>query len=101
MPASRKLPPSSTKNSSNWSPRRFGDRAPSRDEPPTTVEAIFGRPATSVSDFLASGEIDMNRTYRAIEVTRPGVLNLVQRATSEPARDHVRIQVEACGVCHS
>src|SRR5215469_8728486 len=43
----------------------------------------------------------MNRTYRAVEVTRPGVLNLVQRTTSEPAPGQVRIQVEACGVCHS
>ncbi len=43
----------------------------------------------------------MNRTYRAVEVTRPGVLNLVQRTTSEPAPGQVRIRVEACGVCHS
>ena len=43
----------------------------------------------------------MNRTHRAVEVTRPGVLNLVQRTTSEPAPGQVRIQVEACGVCHS
>jgi propanol-preferring alcohol dehydrogenase len=43
----------------------------------------------------------MNRTYRAVEVTSPGVLCLVQRTISEPAPGHVRIQVEACGVCHS
>jgi propanol-preferring alcohol dehydrogenase len=43
----------------------------------------------------------MKRNYRAVEVTRPGVLNLVERATSEPAPGQVRIQVEACGVCHS
>src|SRR5580692_9660950 len=43
----------------------------------------------------------MNRTYKAVEVTRPGVLNLVQRTTSEPAPGQVRIRVEACGVCHS
>lgn len=27
----------------------------------------------------------MNRTYRAVEVTHPGVLNLVQRTIPEPA----------------
>jgi alcohol dehydrogenase, propanol-preferring len=43
----------------------------------------------------------MDTTYRAVEVTRPGVLNLVERTLSEPATGQVRIQVEACGVCHS
>ena len=43
----------------------------------------------------------MDTTYRAVEVTRPGVLNLVERTLSEPAPGQVRIQVEACGVCHS
>src|SRR5215472_6924226 len=43
----------------------------------------------------------MNRTYRAVEVTSPGVLRLVERTTSEPAPGQVRIKVEACGVCHS
>jgi len=43
----------------------------------------------------------MNRIYRAVEVTSPGTLHLVQRTTSEPAPGQVRIRVEACGVCHS
>src|SRR5579862_7267030 len=43
----------------------------------------------------------METTYRAVEVTRPGVLNLVQRSLAEPAPGQVRIRVEACGVCHS
>jgi propanol-preferring alcohol dehydrogenase len=43
----------------------------------------------------------MNRTYRAVEVTHPGVLNLVQRTIPEPAPGQVRIRVEACGICHS
>jgi propanol-preferring alcohol dehydrogenase len=43
----------------------------------------------------------MDTTYRAVEITRPGVFNLVRKARSEPAADQVRIQVEACGVCHS
>src|SRR5262249_52668237 len=40
-------------------------------------------------------------TYRAVEVTRPGELNLVQRTLAEPAAGQVRLRVEACGVCHS
>src|SRR5262245_66250041 len=47
------------------------------------------------------GVIDMNRAYRAVEVASPGQLRLVQRTTSEPGPGQVRIQVEACGVCHS
>jgi Zn-dependent alcohol dehydrogenases len=43
----------------------------------------------------------MSTTYRAIEVSRPGLLNLVQRTLIEPAPGQVRIRVEACGVCHS
>ena len=44
---------------------------------------------------------EMNTTYRAVEVTRPGVLSLVRRPVSEPAPGQVRIRVDACGVCHS
>jgi len=43
----------------------------------------------------------MIMTYRAIEATRPGTLNLVQRPLPEPGPGQVRLRVEACGVCHS
>src|SRR5258706_9037974 len=43
----------------------------------------------------------MNRTYKAVEVTRPGVFTLTQRRLTEPAAGQVRIRVEACGICHS
>ena len=43
----------------------------------------------------------MSTTYRAVEVTRPGALNLVQRLLPEPGPGQVRLRVEACGVCHS
>jgi propanol-preferring alcohol dehydrogenase len=43
----------------------------------------------------------MNATYKAVEVTRPGELNLVNRTVTEPAPGQIRIRVEACGVCHS
>src|SRR5690242_8175533 len=41
------------------------------------------------------------RTYRAIQVSEPKKLELVQRAVTEPSSGKVRVRVEACGVCHS
>lgn len=41
----------------------------------------------------------MKTTYRAMQVTRPGELELVERPTPEPGVGQVLIQVEACGVC--
>jgi propanol-preferring alcohol dehydrogenase len=43
----------------------------------------------------------MNATYRAIEITKPGVFTEVSRPLQEPGPDQVRIRVEACGVCHT
>ena len=43
----------------------------------------------------------MNETYKAVEVSSPGVLRVVERPISEPGVGQVRIRVEACGVCHS
>jgi len=43
----------------------------------------------------------MNRTYKAVQVTKPGKLEVVERAIVEPAFGQVRIRVEACGVCHT
>jgi propanol-preferring alcohol dehydrogenase len=40
-------------------------------------------------------------TYKAIQVSEPGKLNLVQLPTREPGPGQVRLRVEACGVCHS
>lgn len=41
----------------------------------------------------------MRATYRAMQVTRPGVLELVERRTPEPDAGEVLIEVEACGIC--
>jgi alcohol dehydrogenase, propanol-preferring len=41
------------------------------------------------------------RTYQAVQVTKPGTLEPVERSIIEPASGQVRIRVEACGVCHS
>lgn len=40
-------------------------------------------------------------TMKAIQVSRPGVFELVERELPEPAAGQVRIKVEACGICHS
>jgi propanol-preferring alcohol dehydrogenase len=43
----------------------------------------------------------MQRTYKAVEVSAPGVLQVVERPISEPGAGQVRIRVEACGICHT
>jgi alcohol dehydrogenase, propanol-preferring len=43
----------------------------------------------------------MADTYQAVEITSPGVFNLVSRPLRNPSAGQVRIRVEACGVCHS
>lgn len=43
----------------------------------------------------------MSGTYKAVQVTKPGKLEVVERAVIEPAFGQVRIRVEACGVCHT
>jgi propanol-preferring alcohol dehydrogenase len=40
-------------------------------------------------------------TYRAVQATSKGKLEMVDRPLLEPPAAHVRIRVEACGVCHS
>ncbi|ABO59597.1 alcohol dehydrogenase (plasmid) [Burkholderia vietnamiensis] len=41
----------------------------------------------------------MKAVYRAVQVTKPGVLELVERETPLPADGQVLIEVEACGIC--
>jgi alcohol dehydrogenase, propanol-preferring len=43
----------------------------------------------------------MMSTYRAIQVASDGSLELAERELLAPQPGHVRIKVEACGVCHS
>src|ERR1700683_4156079 len=43
----------------------------------------------------------MARTYKAVEVSAPGKLRVVERTISEPGPGQVRIRVEACGICHT
>ena len=41
------------------------------------------------------------KTYKAIEITTPGKLNLVERPMREPGPGQVRLKVEAAGICHT
>jgi propanol-preferring alcohol dehydrogenase len=43
----------------------------------------------------------MSATYKAVEVTTPGTLRVVERPIREPGTGQVRIRVEACGICHT
>ena len=43
----------------------------------------------------------MTDTYKAVEVSAPGTLRVVERPIPEPGAGQVRIRVEACGVCHT
>ncbi|MDB5859502.1 MAG: alcohol dehydrogenase [Ramlibacter sp.] len=40
-------------------------------------------------------------TYRAVQAVSPGKLELVNLPVVDPPAGHVRVRVEACGVCHS
>ncbi len=41
----------------------------------------------------------MKNTYRAMQVTTPGTLELVERETPTPGAGEVLIAVETCGIC--
>ena len=43
----------------------------------------------------------MGKTYKAVEITKPGTFRLVEKPVVGPGEEQVRIRVEACGVCHS
>jgi propanol-preferring alcohol dehydrogenase len=43
----------------------------------------------------------MKSTYKAVEVSAPSVLRVVERPVPEPGPGQVRIRVEACGICHT
>src|SRR5271168_3110054 len=40
-------------------------------------------------------------TYRAVQAVSPGKLELTNKPLLDPPAGHIRIRVEACGVCHS
>jgi propanol-preferring alcohol dehydrogenase len=44
---------------------------------------------------------DMDTTYRAIQAIAPGKLQAIDLPISQPPSGHVRVRIEACGVCHT
>ena len=45
--------------------------------------------------------VTVQSTYRAVQAVSPGKLVLTEKPLRGPPAGHVRIRVEACGVCHS
>jgi propanol-preferring alcohol dehydrogenase len=43
----------------------------------------------------------MGATYKAVEISAPGIFRLVERPVVSPDAGQVRIRIGACGVCHS
>src|ERR1700723_2338924 len=43
----------------------------------------------------------MGKTYKAVEITKPGIFRLVEKPVLGPGEEQVRIRLDACGVCHS
>jgi hypothetical protein len=60
-------------------------------------------PETNIEGSAANEgqDVYMKDKYRAVEVSEPGVLQVVERQVSEPGAGQVRIRVEACGICHT
>ena len=46
-------------------------------------------------------KVGKKSTYRAVQAVSPGKLELAEKPVLDPSAGHVRIRVEACGVCHS
>jgi D-arabinose 1-dehydrogenase-like Zn-dependent alcohol dehydrogenase len=61
----------------------------------TLARLLFGEDEIGVSGT------QVKSTYKAVEVSAPGTLRIVERPIPEPGAGQVRIRVEACGVCHT
>src|SRR4029077_12179436 len=55
----------------------------------------------SIHNSTKNERKQLSRTYKAVQVTQPGKLNLVALPIREPGPGQGRLRVEACGVCHS
>src|SRR5689334_12034222 len=69
-------------------------------EPRSARRSIEWQRANDAEHWEIEGT-QMQETYRAVEVSEPGVLRVVERPMSEPGPGQVRIRVEACGICHT
>ena len=59
-------------------------------------DASFARPK-----FIALKMPSTQVSYRAVHAVGPGKLELTEKLLVDPQPGHVRIRVEACGVCHT
>ena len=55
----------------------------------------------ALKDPMSPGRLHGKATYRAVQVVSPGKWELTSKPMVDPPPGHVRIRVEACGVCHS
>ena len=55
----------------------------------------------ALQDTMRPAMVPGTTTYRAVQVVSPGQWELTAKPVVEPPFGHVRIRVEACGVCHS
>src|SRR5215467_12329693 len=55
----------------------------------------------ALKDTIRPESLQRKSTYRAVQVVSPGKWELTSKPVLDPPFGHVRIRVEACGVCHS
>jgi propanol-preferring alcohol dehydrogenase len=55
----------------------------------------------ALKDSIRPETLQRKSTYRAVQVVSPGKWELTSKPVLDPPFGHVRIRVEACGVCHS
>src|SRR3981189_3848725 len=66
------------------------------------MRATLRIPASAVRDSKKRKQIMKSAsTYRAVQAVSKGMLELTEKPLLDPPAGHVRIRVEACGVCHS
>src|SRR5258708_32783450 len=66
------------------------------------MRATLRIPASAVRDSQKRKQImKIASTYRAVQAVSKGKLELTEKPLVDPPAGHVRIRVEACGVCHS
>src|SRR2546425_2633445 len=88
---------------SNWkSFSRWGNRAASNvDRSARKCNSCF----STISDKLKGGFMATTvavATMKVAQISKPGAgFQIVEREIPEPGAGHVRIKVQACGVCHS
>jgi D-arabinose 1-dehydrogenase-like Zn-dependent alcohol dehydrogenase len=65
------------------------------------IRAAVTRLSFSQNENTKRRYLQMKGTYKAVEVSAPGTLRVVERPLAEPGAGQVRIRVEACGICHT